>query len=411
MFGRINGNPQSGERTLIETLVEKSIKGDIKAFGDLCGKISGSVIYQVSCLLSADEGTEDVAQEVLLTVCKGIQSLREPKAFSKWLSTIIIREKNKYLTEKLKRGVVVDIDDYLEQLLENRSEHMPTVNFENEELCKTVKRFVAELPERQKEAVILRYYNEFSVADTAEIMGVTVQCASQHLALAAKKIKRRLEEDSTTSERSLSAMAAMPVGAVLSGALQHGEAFYISANQAVSQSIIAKCQEYAFSEVAAQTAAAAETTAVAESAYTATAAKATTGISSTAVSYICAVVLTVAAVVGVYLAGSGFAESQPQPASIVFYGGSDHGGEFAHVNPERIYAVSADMEVSHWWITPAGCDQPLAQGNENCIGSALTQLGENGVRGEFLIHYTLVCETWEHTVYQNFYILPDTQAS
>ena len=405
MFDRTKGKPQSSEQARFEALVEKSIQGDKEAFGDLCGKISSSVMYQVSCLLNADENAEDITQEVLLTVYNGIKNLREPKAFKKWLSTIVMREKNKYLTAKLRRGVMVDIDDYLEQLLENRSEYMPTVSFENKEMCKIVKDLVTGLPERQKEAVVLHYYNEFSITDTAEIMGVTVQCASQHLTLAAKKIKRKLEEHPTISGQSISAIVAMPIGVVLSEALQRGEAFYTLANQAVSQSILAKCHEYILSDAAAEAACAATTTA--ETAVTTVA----TATKSSAIAYICVAALTLATAAAVYFGGT-LAEGQPQPppANIVFYGGADHGSGFAHVNPESVYVYTDEMDIQHWWITPAGCDETVIQGEGGTANAALAQLRESGKHGEFMIHFQLTSQSWEHTVRQNFYIYPDISA-
>jgi len=388
--------PQSENHTQLEVLVERAIRGDSKALHSMCEKIVGSVLYQVSCLLGSESDSEDVAQEVMFKVCKNIHSLREPKTFKKWLSTIIVNEKNVYLRKKQKRGIVVDVDDYLEQLLESRVEHVPILNFESAELRKEIKDLIDNLPDRQREAIMLRYYSDLSLAEIAEVMDTTRQNASQHVRLASQKIKRQLGEHPTAVEKNLLVLGlsgTVPVGEMLADVLSQNEITYRLANEAVTQNILADCSRHILTETASVT--------------TATTAG---GISNAAVAYACVGVLTIAAAAGVYFGGI-LPENQPQPlpASIVFYGGTDYGVEFARVNPERIYMSTEEMEVQHWWITPIDSDEVLMGGDESTIDNALTRLRESGASGEFLIHFRLYSESWGHTVYQNFYILPGNQ--
>ena len=400
-----------GDYAQYEALVRKAIQGDSEALNDLCGKTAGSVLFQMSYLLGPGDDIEDVTQEVMFRVCKNIRSLSSTKVFKKWLSLIIINEKNRYLKQKLKHEDLVDIDDYLDQLQESRGEHMPDINFENEELRRIIKDLICELPERQKEAVMLRYYNDHSVKDISEIMGIEPNNVSRHLGLAVKNIKSRLKEHSATDEQKTSMLGAAPVGMMLAEVLKHDGAIYCIANEAAIQNISAGCSQFILAESAVTAAAATETAcATAETA----ASTAKTGISQTAIAYICVAALTIATAVGAYLSGAFTPESTPQPppANIVFYGGTNHGDVLAHVNPERIYTVTENMAIRYWWITQAGSNEVLMQGEEkSTIESALTRLRESGVRGEFMIHFNLYSELWEHTVYQNFYILPDSQSN
>jgi len=206
MPGRIKHVPKGDDYTQLDALVEKVIQGDSTSFDDLCGKISNKVLCQASYSLATYEDAEDVAQEVLLKVWKNIYKLREPKAFRKWLNTIISNTKNNHLAKNIRHSAILDIDDYLERLLETRSEYIPTANFENTELCSVIQGLIVGLPERQKKALVLRYYSELSFPEIAEVMGVTRQTASRNATLASKKIRGRLEKHPVAAGRKLAAL-------------------------------------------------------------------------------------------------------------------------------------------------------------------------------------------------------------
>ena len=397
---------QSSADAALEALIKSAVQGNREALSALCESIAKNALYMATCFLGEREGAEDIAQAALLSVCQNIHKLREPKAFRKWLSTIILHEKDRYLTERAKRGVVVDIEDYLEQLLESRDEFVPIASLESEELRKVVKDIICNLPERQREAVILRYYEDLNITESSKAMGVSAQCVSQYLVLAGKKIKRGLEEYLATDSSDSKMMgAAMPLGAVLTGVLQQEAALFGLANQATIQSLTAACSEFILAE-AASTAATATTTA-ATTATTATTAATASGISYLAIA--CSgIIMTAAVGAGVYFNREP-AIATPEPPSIVFHGGTDHGQGIAHQNPERVEVESApEMQARHWWVTARGGDEVLLTGEGGTVDGLASQLSGMGLTGEFIIHFSL--ESQSHTPHKaslNFYIQAD----
>jgi RNA polymerase sigma factor (sigma-70 family) len=181
----------SNER--IEHLVTLASQGDTKALAQLLEIISGRVHYKVSILLSGKDGAEDVSQEVLLRVCKGIGSLQTPKAFMSWLNRIVINEKNRYLESHYKRGILLDVDDCMEDLIESNDEKLPSESLHNDEMRNAIKEIIEQLPARQKEAVLLHYFDDLSTKETAHAMDVTLSCVSQYISLACEKMKIELE--------------------------------------------------------------------------------------------------------------------------------------------------------------------------------------------------------------------------
>jgi RNA polymerase sigma-70 factor (ECF subfamily) len=91
-------------------------------------------------------------------------------------------------------------DDYdpLETLkVEPRSEHEqpPAEQLERKQLIEIIELEVSKLPERQREAFLMRYWEELDVAETARLMGcsegsVKTHCSRATHALAAALLKR-----------------------------------------------------------------------------------------------------------------------------------------------------------------------------------------------------------------------------
>lgn len=54
---------------------------------------------------------------------------------------------------------------------------------------------VLSLPTKLKEAVVLYYYQNFSVKETAEILGITQPSVSNRLSRARKKLRAQLEKE------------------------------------------------------------------------------------------------------------------------------------------------------------------------------------------------------------------------
>jgi len=390
------------EQAEFEKLVERATRGDKKALCDLCEEIAKGVLFKMTCILGNQANVEDVSQEVLIRVCESIRNLRSPKAFRMWLSRIIVNEKNRYLAKTARRGVALNIDDYLENILEDNDVFLPQECVENEELRKTVMDIVAGLPMRQREAVMLHYYDGLSVTEVAEVMDITTQSVSKNLALAREKLRRELQHHSAATEYVGSTMGAVPIGALLAGVLRQQSASFIPASEAYMQVAMAKCSEYALAEAVVVEAAA-------------TQAAASIGPVMCAVAGLCA---TVALAVGVALGGGlwqtpAVMPEIPDSAEIVFSGGVDFGANYVYVNPAHAQMFMDDIgEVAallQWWIVEKGSDTVLHAGYGGTVDSALTLMQESGLTGEHMLFFQLENEAGGvYKLGSNFYILPES---
>jgi len=182
----------SAKESALETLVQMASQGERQQLIELCEQITKSVLSRVTRIVGNTSNAEDISQEILIRVSENIKYLREPKAFKVWLSKIIRNEVIRYYTKNTKHSAVLSIDDYLETIIEDKKEFLPQECAENAEALSAVMEAIPRLSERQREAVMLHYYDGLSVTEVAKVMNVTKQSVSEFLSISREKLKREL---------------------------------------------------------------------------------------------------------------------------------------------------------------------------------------------------------------------------
>lgn len=181
------------ENEVLEALVKKAMQGNTTALYALCEKCAKSVLFRTKYMLGNEMDAEDVAQNVLLRLCESIRKLRDPKTFRGWLGSIVVNETRRYILEHSKHSNIEQIDDYLEEIYEEDTDALPKEYMETKSHRDAVMEIVLGLPIRQREAVILHYYDELNITEVAVAMSITHQSASQYLSLAREKLKIAVE--------------------------------------------------------------------------------------------------------------------------------------------------------------------------------------------------------------------------
>jgi len=386
----------NGKDKSFEEMVNKASHGDRASLNSLCEKIARGVLFRAAHVLGNKADAEDLAQEILIRVCERISTLRDPNSFKFWLSKIASNETNRYLSKKAKTGVLLDIDEYLENILEDRRSFVPHEFVESVEYGKSVMEVISTLSVRQREAVMLHYYDSLSVAEVADIMNITRQGVSEHLTLSREKIKRELEK----SEK-VPVMAAMPIGLLMTDALQQEAALYMSQNTAWLSQAMACCSEYisAASVAAPAVPAAVEATAASSSLF---------GI----------VLGGVAALFTAAALAVGISVSSPQdfrPSSgdiydvVVFSGGIEYGDNTVYVNPRDAKPQSVidgdGAVVLHWWIKEADSTENIVEGDSSVVDEAMIRLLDDGEYGEYWLYFRIESNSGTiYTLNSNFYI-------
>lgn len=142
------------------------------------------VCYAYLC--NAEEA-KDAVQETFLKVYKSMGSFRGECSEKSWIIKIA---RNTCLD--MRRSAWFQRVDKRIQVEDLPAASDPAISEEEKELTAAVLR----LPQRLKDAVILYYFQGFSMRETADILGISQPSVSGRLSRARKKLKSQLEGES-----------------------------------------------------------------------------------------------------------------------------------------------------------------------------------------------------------------------
>lgn len=126
---------------------------------------------------------EELAQDALVELCRRWPSVDRPSA---WLTTVALNRSRSWLRRR-----------WAEQRAYRRHGPQP-VRQEAPDTASAiaVREAVAELPQRQQEAIILRFYEGLSVEEAAEVMG----CSQGNVKALSHRALARLGSESTLTQ-------------------------------------------------------------------------------------------------------------------------------------------------------------------------------------------------------------------
>jgi len=162
------------------------VAGDRAAFAELVGR-HYDLIYRVAfkwCGNQAD--AEDIAQTVCMKLGQAIRSFDARSAFSSWLYRVTlnaVRDHHRAAKSRQNR------DNAATELAETMIDPEPAG--ENDALDE-IWAAVAELPEKQRDAVLLIYSEGRSHAEAASILNCAESTVSWHIHEAKKRLKGAL---------------------------------------------------------------------------------------------------------------------------------------------------------------------------------------------------------------------------
>jgi RNA polymerase sigma-70 factor (ECF subfamily) len=159
-------------------LVERTQKGDLRAFDLLVLKYQSRVMHVVMRFVRDADEAEDVAQEAFIKAFSAINNFRGDSAFYTWLFRIATNAAKNHLVARGRRTPVldVDIDDAMLQVENERlvEDESPQAALETQELEVVIKQAVQELPDDLQTALCLREFDGLSYEDIAVIMNCPI---------------------------------------------------------------------------------------------------------------------------------------------------------------------------------------------------------------------------------------------
>jgi RNA polymerase sigma-70 factor, ECF subfamily len=192
-------------------LVRLSQGGSEAAFEDLVRRHQQRVFALVNGILRRPDDVEDVAQQVFLKAYLGIRRFDQRAAFSTWLYKIAVNECWDYLRKKKVRPLVYEADLSEEQVsrLDGivSADRPPVGPNDRAEAREMLERMLDTLPDQDRQLLLLKEVEGFSVQELAEILKLNVNTVKVRLFRARGRImetyRRKLSQGKKTGAASL----------------------------------------------------------------------------------------------------------------------------------------------------------------------------------------------------------------
>ena len=142
----------------------------------------GKMLYRIAfVLLGNTDDTEDILQEVFITFLYNSPEFKTKEHEKAWLIRITQNKCINFLKSSSRKTLQID------------ELKLPTYSENHEEKIDIVKNILS-LPHKYKTAVILYYYNDYSVEEIAKILKISKSAVKMRLKRAREILKIELED-------------------------------------------------------------------------------------------------------------------------------------------------------------------------------------------------------------------------
>lgn len=168
-------------------LIRRVRDGDKEAFYSLVRPYQRSIFFAAWSVLNNDADAEEAAQEAVLKAFMHIEQFRAESKFSTWLVQIAInearmklRKEHRGLYESLDESTADEQGDYWPKDFADWRE-IPIEALQRKELREALGKALASLEPKYRQVVVLRDIQHFSVAETAESLGLSEEAVRTRL--------------------------------------------------------------------------------------------------------------------------------------------------------------------------------------------------------------------------------------
>ncbi len=173
-------------------LIERVRAGDRQAFSELVKKYQRQVLRLALRLVGELETAEDVVQESFLKAYQKLNLFEGRSAFKSWLFQIAVNTAKNKLRSRRHDFVHIDkVNIAVAPLAETKLESLA--------LSDVIKAAIAELPERQRMALVLRIFEDLSFKEVAEVMECPYDTAKANYRHALLKLKAKISDQDLLS--------------------------------------------------------------------------------------------------------------------------------------------------------------------------------------------------------------------
>jgi len=171
-----------------EVLLERIARGDMAAVSALVSRKLPRLLSLGRRMLNDPAEAEDVAQETLVRTWKQAATWVPGKArIDTWMHRVALNlcyDRLRRRRDTVSPETVEIVDDAAG----------PSARLEQAQMAQALQNALAQLPERQRTAITLNYYQEMSNIEAAAVMGVSIEALESLLARARRTLRSLMSE-------------------------------------------------------------------------------------------------------------------------------------------------------------------------------------------------------------------------
>jgi RNA polymerase sigma-70 factor, ECF subfamily len=177
-------------------LLTRARAGDSSAFCQLAAEHEGRLLQQACGLARDQSAAEDLVAETLVEAWRSLSRYNGTCRFSTWLFSILLHRHQKALRRARSRPIPLATlpsgeADERRQAQENLAAANPSPADEamRRETADKLRAAVAALPEKHQQVVLLRFFEDASLAEIAEVLGCSAGTVKSRLHYALEKLR------------------------------------------------------------------------------------------------------------------------------------------------------------------------------------------------------------------------------
>ncbi len=172
--------------------IQKTLQGDTNAFSILIDRYQNLVFTVVLRVVKVKEEAEEVAQDTFLKAFESLDGYRGESKFSTWIYSIAYRKALDRVRKTSRMKPVELIEDITEKNVETIDNALSFL--EQQERNDTIRRCIAELPEKEAAIITLYYFEDQSVREISAITNLTEDNIKVKLYRSRKKLFSLLKQ-------------------------------------------------------------------------------------------------------------------------------------------------------------------------------------------------------------------------
>jgi RNA polymerase sigma-70 factor (ECF subfamily) len=179
-----------------EDLVARATTGDLESFNQLVSRWERPIYALAYRTLGREEEARDVVQEAFLRAFRGLKGFKGEAKFSSWLYRITLNLCRDWIRRE-RRAPIVQVPEGVDPVDMADAQASPEPSVEDlvadREMSAAVAKAMAELPEEQRTAIMLKEYHGLTFQEIADQLDCPLSTVKTRLYQGLSVLRRRLE--------------------------------------------------------------------------------------------------------------------------------------------------------------------------------------------------------------------------